>query len=97
MYSTLSIFFPFGFTGSSLLCGLSLVVVPGLLIVVASLVVEHRLSSCDTRALVNLSMWNLPGSGIEPISLASVSGLPIHCTTMEVLQCVDLICFSFAI
>ena len=77
MYSTLSIFFPFGFTGSSLLCGLSLVVVPGLLIVVASLVVEHRLSSCDTRALVNLSMWNLPGSGIEPISLASVNGCTV--------------------
>ena len=76
--------------------GLLFVVVPGLLIAVASPVVEHRLSGCDTRALVNLSMWSLPGSGIEPMSLALASGLPSHRTTREVLQHVDSIYFSFA-
>ena len=79
--------------------GLLFVAVPGLLTAVAFLVVEHRLSGCDTQALVNLSMWNLPdqpGSGIEPMSLALASGLPSHRTTREVLQHVDSICFSFA-
>ena len=37
--------FIFGCAGSSLLCGLSLFVVCGLLMVVASLVVEHRLQA----------------------------------------------------
>ena len=58
------------------------VAVPGLLIAVASLV-EHGLSSCDTRALVHLRMWNLPGSGVEPMSLALASGLPSHRTTRK--------------
>ena len=31
---------------------------------------EHRLSSCGTRAYLLLGMWDLPGTGIEPISLA---------------------------
>lgn len=50
--------FIFGCCGSSLLCGLSLVVagggyslaVPGLLIAVVSLFVQNRLSSCRTWA-----------------------------------------------
>ena len=50
--------FILGCCGSSLLCGLSLVVarggyslaVPGLLIALASLFMEHRLSSCRTWA-----------------------------------------------
>ena len=31
---------------------------------------EHRLSSCDTGASLLHSMWELPGSGIEPMSPA---------------------------
>ena len=31
---------------------------------------EHRLSSCGTQALLLLSMWDLPGSGLEPVSPA---------------------------
>ena len=30
---------------------------------------EHRLGSCGTRAYLLLGMWDLPGSGIEPMSL----------------------------
>ena len=60
--------------------GYSLVVAHGLLIVVVSLAVEHRLmgfSSCSTTAqwlwfmgLVAPGMWDLPGPGIEPMSPA---------------------------
>ena len=46
----------------------------GLLIVVASLVVEHRLSSCGTCAQWLRSMWDLPRPGIEPVSLALQGG-----------------------
>ena len=31
---------------------------------------EHRLSSCGTRAELFHGMWDLPGSGIDPMSLA---------------------------
>ena len=31
---------------------------------------ECRLSSCGTRAQLLLSMWNLPGPGLEPVSPA---------------------------
>ena len=76
----------------------SLVVVHRLLIVVASLVaehrlwgakvlvvltcglsswgsqaLEHRLNSCRVWAYLFRGMWNLPGSEIEPISLALAS------------------------
>ena len=62
--------------------GYSLVVVLGLLIVVASLAVKHRfwgsLTSVavaprlySTGSVVVYSMWDLPGSGIEPLSPAS--------------------------
>ena len=49
-------------------------VVHGFLIVVASLV-EHRLqahelSTCGTRDLLFHGMWDLPGPGINPVSLA---------------------------
>ena len=46
---------------------LSLVVVHGLLIAVASLVVEHGLSSCGSRAWLLHSMWDLPRPGLEPV------------------------------
>ena len=31
---------------------------------------EHRLDSCGTQAYLLLGMWDLPGTGIEPESLA---------------------------
>ena len=31
---------------------------------------ERRLSSCDTRALLLHGTWDLPGPGLEPVSLA---------------------------
>ena len=51
--------------------GYSLIVVHGLLIVVASLVVEHRVQCVPVSvaaALMPLSMWDLHRSGIEPRS-----------------------------
>ena len=39
-----------------------------------SRVLEHRLSSCSTWALVLLRLWDLPGSGIEPVSPALAGG-----------------------
>ena len=44
--------FIFGCAGSSLLFGLSLVVVPGLLIVVACLIAEHGLLGMKTSVVV---------------------------------------------
>ena len=35
---------------------------------------EYRLSSCGTRALFLHSMWDLPGPGLEPMSLALAGG-----------------------
>ena len=61
----------------------------GLLIAVASLVVEHGLqacrlqqlwhvgfSSCGTRAQLLCGMWDLPRPGIKPVSCALAGGLP---------------------
>jgi len=31
---------------------------------------EHRLNSCGTQAYLLLSMWDLPGPGIKPTSIA---------------------------
>ena len=55
--------------------GLLFIAVCGLLIVVASLVVEHRpymrrLSSCGSWAYLLRGMWDLPRPGIEPVSSA---------------------------
>ena len=62
--------------------GLLFIAVHGLLIAVASLVVEHGLSSCGSRALEHRlsscgarsqllhSTWDLPRPGIEPMSPA---------------------------
>ena len=49
-------------------------VVHGLLIAVASLVVEHRLESCGTWAQLLHGLWNLPGSGIKPVAPALAGG-----------------------
>ena len=35
---------------------------------------EHRLSCCGTQAQLLCSMWDLPGSGTEPVSAALASG-----------------------
>ena len=35
---------------------------------------EHRLSSCGTRALLLRGMWDLPGPGLEPVSPALAGG-----------------------
>ena len=50
-----------------------------LLIVVASLVADHWLwgkgfSSCGMWAYLPAGMWDLPGQGIEPVSLALAGG-----------------------
>ena len=55
--------------------GLLFVAVHGLLIVVASLVAEHRLqmrrlSNCGSRAQLLRGMWDLPRPGLEPMSPA---------------------------
>ena len=47
--------------------GLLFIAVHGLLIVGASLVAEHRLSSCGTWVWLLRSMWDLPRPGIEPM------------------------------
>ena len=67
--------FIFGCVGSPLLHGLLVVAVRWLLTAVAFLFEEHRLysagfSSCGTQAWWLCSMWNLPRSGIEPMSPA---------------------------
>ena len=51
------------------------IAVHGPLTIVASLVAEHRLqtrrlSNCGSRAQLFRGMWDLPGPGLEPISLA---------------------------
>ena len=61
----------------------SLAVMPGLLIVVASLVAECGLSSCGTQPQLPRGMWDLPGPGMEADSPACRQIL-IHCTTREV-------------
>ena len=62
--------------------GYSLVAVHRLPIEVASLVAEHRLGSCGTWALLLQSMWDLPGSGLEPWSHLlywQLDSLPLSC------------------
>ena len=55
--------------------GLLFVAVHELLIEVASLVAEHRLSGCGARAWLLRGMWDLPGPGLEPVSPALAGGL----------------------
>ena len=57
------------------------IAVCGLLIIVASLVVEHRLqtrrlSNCGSRAWLLRGMWDLPRPGLEPISPALAGRFP---------------------
>ena len=46
------------------------IAVRGPLIIVASLVAEHRLSNCGSRAQLLRGMWDLPRPGLEPVSPA---------------------------
>ena len=59
--------------------GYALVAVRGLLITVASLGVECRLSSCGPWAELLRGTWNLPGSGTESVCLLhwQVESLPL--------------------
>ena len=50
--------------------GATLVIMCWLLVAVASLVAEHRLSSCGILASLLRGMWDSPGSGVEPMSPA---------------------------
>ena len=82
----LSLIYVFGCAGSSLLLGCSLVAACGLRSF-TSWALEHRLSSCDTQAFLLHDMWDLPESGIEPMSPALAGGFftteppgkPSHC------------------
>ena len=47
-----------------------LIAVRGPLIIAASLVAEHRLSNCGSRAQLLRGMWDLPRPGLEPVSPA---------------------------
>ena len=51
----------------------SVVVVRGLTSC-GSQALERRFSSCGTRALLLHGMWDLPGPGLEPVSLALAGG-----------------------
>ena len=71
---TLYIYNLFGCAGSSLLCrlfsscgegGYSLVTMPGLLIVVASLVVEHRLQGVQASAAEACALRNCGSQAVE--------------------------------
>ena len=57
------------------------IAVRGPLTIAVSLVVEHRLqtrrlSSCGSRAYLLHGMWDLPRSGLEPVSPALAGRLP---------------------
>ena len=66
--------------------GLLFILVDGLLVAVASLVVEHMLQVCGLQSMQHLGsmvvvhrfsccgMWNTPGPGIEPMSPALAGG-----------------------
>ena len=47
-----------------------LITVRGPLTVVASLIAEHRLSNCASRAQLLRGTWDLPRPGLEPVSPA---------------------------
>ena len=52
------------------------IAVRGLLIAVASLVAEHRLSSCGARVQLLSSTWDPSRPEIKPLSPALAGGLP---------------------
>ena len=50
------------------------ITVRGPLTIAASLVAEHRLSNCGSRAQLLRGMWDFPGPGLEPVSPALAGG-----------------------
>ena len=58
--------------------GYSLAAVCGFLTVVASLVAEHKLSSCGAWAKFPWAMWNLPRPSVNPMSPVLAG---VFCTT----------------
>ena len=42
----------------------------------SSRALKHRLNSCDAQAQLLYNTWDLPGSGIEPLSLTLAGGFP---------------------
>ena len=51
-------------------CGPLFIAVRGPLTIAASLVAEHRLSNCGSRAQLLRGMWDPPRPGLEPVSPA---------------------------
>ena len=51
------------------------IAVCGPLTIAASLVAEHRLGSCGSRAQLLRGMWDPPRPGLEPVSPALAGGL----------------------
>ena len=51
------------------------IAVRGPLTIAASLVAEHRLRRCGSRAQLLRGMWDLPRPGLEPVSPALAGGL----------------------
>ena len=45
---------------------------------------ERRLSSCGAQASLLRSMWDLPGLGLEPVSLSIGRQILNYCATREV-------------
>ena len=52
------------------------IAVRGPLTITASLVAEHRLSNCGSRAQLLHSMWDLPRPGLKPVSPELAGGFP---------------------
>ena len=55
---------------------------------------ERRLSSCGARAELLHGMWDLPGPGLEPVSPASVGGLPTTAPPGKPTIVFLILCFS---
>ena len=66
------------------------IAVRGPLTITASLVAEHRLqmrrlSNCGSQAQLLRGMWDLPGSGLEPVPPCIGRQILNHCATREAL------------
>ena len=51
---------------------------------------EHRLSSCGTRAQMLRGMWDLPGPGLEPASPALAGGFLTTAPPGKTLTLLDI-------
>ena len=59
---------------AQILGGVGLVVVPRELSRCSFWALEHRLGSWGTQVQLSRGMWDLPGSGMEPVSPAMADG-----------------------